>query len=401
MIELAALLLLGALIAVSVSLVRERRSRRELEAGHARELAVQRERREAELRSQAGRTVALFDRMVEGIIVLGPDGRIRLSNRAAAAFFGFKLPADGQTVLEATRHHEVAALVGRLAREPDVLDHELRLEGLGGARFLQVNALALRSPEGANDGAILVFHDLTRLRQLEALRQEFVANVSHELRTPLSLIKSAAETLIDGGREDPVVTARFLEIIDKHANRLTHLIDDLLLLARIDSGRVELNLRPVELRAAAEDALDDAALIARARDVTLGNEVPAGLRADADPERLRQVLANLIDNAIKYGRTGGVVTLRGREAGGGMVEISVRDDGPGIPPDALSRVFERFYRVDKARSREQGGTGLGLAIVKNVVQAHGGDVRVESSAGRGAEFFLTLPASNGTKLTPV
>jgi len=304
-------------------------------------------------------------------------------------------------VLEATRHHEVAALVGRLAREPDVLDHELRLDGLGGARFLQVNALALRSPEGANDGAILVFHDLTRLRQLEALRQEFVANVSHELRTPLSLIKSAAETLIDGGREDPAITVRFLEIIDKHANRLTHLIDDLLLLARIDSGRVELNLRPVELRTAAEDALDDAALIARARDVTLGNEVPAGLRAAADPERLRQVLANLIDNAIKYGRTGGVVTLRGRDAGGGMVEISVRDDGPGIPPDALSRVFERFYRVDKARSREQGGTGLGLAIVKNVVQAHGGDVRVESSAGRGAEFFLTLPASNGTKLTPV
>lgn len=401
MIEAAALFLFGALIAVGGLLARERRSRRDLVAAHARELAVQRERREAELRSQAGRTVALFDRMVEGIIVLGSDGRIRLSNRAAAAFFGFKPPAEGQTVLEATRHHEVAAIVGRLAREPDVLDHELRLDGLGGARFLQVNALALRSPEGANDGAILVFHDLTRLRQLEALRQEFVANVSHELRTPLSLIKSAAETLIDGGREDPVVTVRFLEIIDKHANRLTHLIDDLLLLARIDSGRVELNLRPVDLRAAAGDALDDAALIARARDVTLVNEVPGSLRAEADPERLRQVLANLIDNAIKYGRTGGVVALRGREAGGGMVEISVRDDGPGIPPEALSRVFERFYRVDRARSREQGGTGLGLAIVKNVVQAHGGDVRVESAAGRGAEFFLTLPASRVTRASPV
>ncbi|MFM9029187.1 MAG: sensor histidine kinase [Opitutaceae bacterium] len=331
--------------------------------------------------------------MVEGIIVVGADGRIRLSNRAAAGFFGFTPPAEGQTVLEATRHHEVAAIVGRLAREPEVLNHELRLDGVGGSRFLQVNALALRSVEGANDGAIVVFHDLTRLRQLEALRQEFVANVSHELRTPLSLIKSAAETLIDGGREDPAITARFLEIIDKHANRLTHLIDDLLLLARIDSGRVELNLRAVDLRAAAGDALDDAALIARAREVTLVNEVPSPLRAEADPERLRQVLANLIDNAIKYGRSGGTVTLRGRDAGGGMVEISVRDDGPGIPPEALSRVFERFYRVDKARSREQGGTGLGLAIVKNVVQAHGGDVRVESAAGRGTEFFLTLPAA--------
>ncbi len=391
--NLVALILLAALAVAVRQLLRERAGRRALEAAHARELAEQRSRREVELRSQAERTSALFDRMVEGIIVIGADGRIRLSNRAAAGFFGFTPPTEGRTVLEATRHHEVAAIVGRLATEPEVLNHELRLDGVGGPRFLQVNALALRSAEGAAEGAILVFHDLTRLRQLEALRQEFVANVSHELRTPLSLIKSAAETLIDGGREDPVITARFLEIIDKHANRLTHLIDDLLLLARFDSGRVELNLGTVDLRAAAGDALDDAALIARARGVTLINEVPEGVAASADADRLRQVLANLIDNAIKYGRVDGCVGVRGREAGGGMVEISVRDDGPGIPPEALSRVFERFYRVDKARSREQGGTGLGLAIVKNVVQAHGGDVRVESAAGCGTEFFLTLPAA--------
>jgi two-component system, OmpR family, phosphate regulon sensor histidine kinase PhoR len=366
-------------------------------ARHGRELADLRAQRDVEAREQADRTAALFDRMVEGVIVVGASGKIRLANRAAGTLFGFPPPATDRTVLEATRHHEVASLVARLEREPEVLNHELRLEGVAETRHLQINALALRGANGTRDGAILVFHDLTRLRQLEAVRQEFVANVSHELRTPLSLIKSAAETLIDGGKNDPVVTARFLEIIDKHANRLTLLIDDLLLLARLDSGRVELNLQPVPLQAAAQEAIDDAALIARARGVSLANQVPAGVAAEADPERLRQVLANLIDNAIKYGRAEGSVTLGGRVTDGGRVELTVRDDGPGIPLEAKARIFERFYRVDKARSREQGGTGLGLAIVKNVVQAHGGEVRVESAPGKGTEFFITLRAAQAER----
>ena len=360
---------------------------------HSRELADVRQQREAELRAQSERTAALFNRMVEGIIVVGTNGKIRIANRAAETLFNFAPPAVDRTVLEVIRHHEIAALVARLEREPEVLEHELRIDGLAGPRFLQVNALALKSGENGRDGAILVFHDLTRLRQLEAVRQEFVANVSHELRTPLSLIKSAVETLIDGGKSDPVVTTRFLEIIDKHAKRLTLLIDDLLLLARLDSDRVELNLQPVLLHAVAQEALDDAALVARSRGVTHSNEVPREVVAQADPDRLRQVLANLIDNAIKYGRTDGRLTLSGRARGSAWVEISVRDDGPGIPAGALARIFERFYRVDKARSREQGGTGLGLAIVKNVVQAHGGEVRVESTPGRGTEFFIMLPAA--------
>jgi two-component system phosphate regulon sensor histidine kinase PhoR len=364
---------------------------------HVQELAALRSQRDTELQAQADRTAALFDRMVEGIIVVGANGKIRLANQAAGALFGFKPPAHDRTVLEATRHHEVAALVTRLDSQPEVLNHELRIEGVADTRYFQVNALALRGADGARDGAILVFHDLTRLRQLEAVRQEFVANVSHELRTPLSLIKSAAETLIDGGRNDPNVTSRFLEIIDKHANRLTLLIDDLLLLARLDSGRVQLNLEPVSLRHAAQEALDDAAILARARDVKLENQVDKDVIAEADPERLRQVLANLIDNAIKYGRTNGRVTLTGRATAGTRVEITVRDDGPGIPPEAKARIFERFYRVDKARSREQGGTGLGLAIVKNVVQAHGGNVRVESVPGSGTEFFITLRAATSDK----
>lgn len=358
---------------------------------HEHELADQRAQREAGLKAQAARTSALFDRMVEGIIVVGANGRIRLANRSAGELFGFSGPAADRTIMEATRQHEVAALVARLEHEPEVLSHELRLDGISATRFLQVNALALRSPDGTRDGAILVFHDLTRIRQLEAVRQDFVANVSHELRTPLSLIKSAAETLIDGGKDDPSVTARFLDIIDRHASRLTFLIDDLLLLARLDSGRIELKLQPVSLHHLVQEALNDAGVIAERRGVVMTNEVAANLQARADAQRLRQVLSNLIDNAIKYGRQDGRVTISGRALDGRVIELAVRDDGPGIPTDAKQRIFERFYRVDKARSREQGGTGLGLAIVKNVVEAHGGAVRVESTPGHGAEFFFTLP----------
>ncbi|MBL9200114.1 MAG: PAS domain-containing protein [Opitutaceae bacterium] len=387
-------ILLALLLAAAAGAAWWLRALRQADAArHARELAELRAQRDTELAGQAERTASLFDRMVEGIIVVGADGRIRLANRSAGALFNFAPPAAGRTVIEATRHHEVAALAARLEREPEVLSHELRLDGVTETRFLQINALALRAPGGAADGAVLVFHDLTRLRQLEAVRQEFVANVSHELRTPLSLIKSAAETLIDGGKDDPAVTARFLELIDKHANRLTLLIDDLLLLARLDSGRIELELRAVPLRSAAQEAIDDAAIIAQARRVTLENHVEEPAAAHADPARLRQVLANLIDNAIKYGREGGTVRVGGRALEGARVELTVRDDGPGIPAEARARIFERFYRVDKARSREQGGTGLGLAIVKNVVQVHGGDVRVESAPERGTEFFITLPAA--------
>jgi two-component system phosphate regulon sensor histidine kinase PhoR len=235
-----------------------------------------------------------------------------------------------------------------------------------------------------------VFHDVSRLRQLEAIRQEFVANVSHELRTPLSLIKGAVETLLDGGKDDPVALTRFLEIIDRHADRLTLLINDLLLLSTLDSGRVRLVLQPVPLRAAIQEVFDDFRLRARARGVELANDVPTGLFAEADPDRLRQVLANLIDNAIKYGRADGLAAARARAMPDGGIEVGISDDGPGIQPEAQARIFERFYRVDKARSRDQGGTGLGLAIVKNVVQAHGGDVRVESSPGKGTTFYFTL-----------
>ena len=359
-------------------------------ARHARELAELRAQHDAQIQDNAQRLQAVLDSMIEGIVVLDLQNRVTFTNRAAAQIFGFTPPVVGRALLEIVRHHEVAALAGRLATHPQVLGYELRIEA-SPPRFLQVNAVALRDPAGAATGAVLVFHDLTRVRELEGVRQEFVANVSHELRTPLSLIKGATETLIDGAKTDPIALERLLTIIDRHANRLTLLIDDLLLLAKLDSGRVALNLQPSPLRVATQEVIDDLMPRAEPRGMQLKNQIAAGLLAQADPDRLRQVLSNLIDNAIKYGRQGGSVTITGKALSEHLVEVCIQDDGPGIPADARARVFERFYRVDKARSREQGGTGLGLAIVKHVVQAHGGDVRVESEPGHGAAFYFTLP----------
>ncbi|NBQ59249.1 MAG: PAS domain-containing protein [Opitutaceae bacterium] len=384
-------LLLAAIFAVAWWLERGRNQR--LETERLGQLAEQRLQRENELREQAQRTAALFERMIEGLIVVDAGGRIRLANRAAGELFNFTPPAIGRTILETTRHHEVAALVTRLENEPEILGHELRLETLESPKFLQVNALALRDGDGARDGAILVIHDLTRLRQLEAVRQEFVANVSHELRTPLSLIKSAAETLIDGGKDEPDSLIRFLQIIDKHANRLTLLIDDLLMLSTLDSGNIRLALQSVSLGGAVQEVADDLRGRAHARGVTIKNQVGPALIVQADPDRLRQVISNLIDNAIKYGRIEGAVVISARSLDSRRIEVSVQDDGPGIPAEACARIFERFFRGDKARSREQGGTGLGLAIVKHVVQAHGGEVRVESAPGAGARFSFTLPVA--------
>jgi two-component system phosphate regulon sensor histidine kinase PhoR len=351
-------------------------------------------KREVELKEHATRTITLFDRMIEGVLVLDAQGVVRLSNQAANALFSYKGSSVGKTLIEVVRNHEISAIVSRLESVSEVLGHDLRLEGTIPPKFLQINALALRDRDGLYDGAILVFHDLTRMRELEVIRQEFVGNVSHELRTPLSLVKSAVETLIDGAKEDPKTLIRFLEIIERNANRLALLIDDLLLLSTLDSGRLQLQLQAVGLFDEVKDISDDLASYANKRGAKLVNRIDGDLFAKADPNRLRQVLSNLIDNAIKYGKTEGLVEISAIINQAGLIEVRIKDDGPGIPSDAQARIFERFFRVDKARSRDQGGTGLGLAIVKHVIQAHGGDVRVESEVGAGSTFIFTLPKAS-------
>lgn len=371
---------------------------------HARRLRQQREQARAEFTAESLRQheqlvaetraqqEALFNSMVEGVLLLDAAGRVQLVNESLRRLLALPEDPRGRQLLEAIRWPALPALVARAAAGERVQDVELESPGPH-PRTLDVNAAAWLDRDGRTQGTILVFHDITRLKELENTRREFVANVSHELRTPLSLIKGFVETLQDGAKNDPATASRFLEKIEKHTDRLAFLIEDLLTISKLESGQAVLNLQRLELHAAAQHVLDDLQRRAADKSVTLRNEIATSLFARADADRLDQVFSNLVDNAIKYGRAGGEVIVGATTAGGGFVEVFVRDNGPGIPAEACERVFERFFRVDKARSREQGGTGLGLAIVKHIVQSHGGTVRVESEPGRGSTFLFTLPAA--------
>lgn len=332
---------------------------------------------------------ALFNSMLEGVLLLDQDGRIQLFNDSFQRLFSCPNTIRGQ-MLSALAAAELNTLSERVRKELRVPGFEMTLPG-SPDRQIDVNAAAVYDEKGEMAGALFVFHDLTRLKQLENTRQEFVANVSHELRTPLSLIKGFVETLLEGAKDDPAVATRFLRNIEKHTNRLTYLIEDLLTISRLESRQVILNVQEVHLAALVEKVFDDLHSRADEKAIRLESTVPADFVARADADRLQQVFFNLIENAIKYGRGEGNVTVGGRERPDDKLELWVKDDGSGIPPEAKDRIFERFYRVDRARSRETGGTGLGLSIVKHIVQAHEGDVWVTSELGKGATFYFTLP----------
>jgi two-component system phosphate regulon sensor histidine kinase PhoR len=340
------------------------------------------------------RQQTLFNSMIEGILLLDQQGRVRMVNESLRKFFDVTTEINGQTIMEAFRWHELAALAQRLQREKNVTGAEMEIHRLR-RRCWQVNAAVVTDEKGAEQGQLFVFHDVTRLKELENIRTEFVGNVSHELRTPLSLIKGFAETLLDGALREPQQASRFLQKIDKHADRLLFLIEDLLVISRLESGQIALNLQKTDLREVTQRVFDDLTTPAAARKTALENNIAAQTFVWADANRLQQVLFNLVDNAIKYGKAEGCVKVSARDSAGQKTEVSVADDGPGIPPDATERVFERFFRVDRARSRESGGTGLGLAIVKHIVQAHGGEVWVQTQLQKGACFFFTLPQKTG------
>ena len=339
----------------------------------------------AQLRGERDRLNAIVEAMAEGVLVLDAQRRVVLANPAARRILA--LPQD------------------RAGAPPDLLDlqrvpslHALAERALHGRR--QSEELVLQDGRQAlvqtapleGTGAVLVFHDLTDLRRLETVRRDFVANVSHELRTPLAAIRGYSETLVEGGLEDRARAQEFVAVIHRHAERLARLLDDLLELSRLEAGRRPLAQEPLPLEELSERALELVRAKAAERHVELSSAVPANLSLRGDADAVVQVLVNLLDNAVKYTAEGGHVRLGAQHGGGQSIRITVEDDGAGIEPQHLDRVFERFYRVDSGRSRDMGGTGLGLAIVKHLVQAMGGAVGVQSVVGKGSTFWFELPA---------
>ena len=335
---------------------------------------------------------ATMSGMREGLLVVDKDMRVVASNPAARKLFNPAVPTlESQRLTELTRNPAIysAFLDGLKGVERS----GIKVETHGPERqIFDLRVVPIGTNGSGAKGALGVFFDITRTERLEHVRQEFLSNVSHELRTPLTSIIAFVETLESGATEDTESCQRFLSIIRKNASRMQGLIDDILELTAIEGGNVQLRAAPVKLQELVNDVCASLAAKAAAHSVTLENSVGPEVMVYADERRLEQMLTNLIDNAIKFSREHGAVKVS-HEAGT-RDRILVQDNGDGIPAQHLERLFERFYRVDRARSREMGGTGLGLAIVKHLALLHGGEVTVTSELGKGSTFTIHLPRSN-------
>jgi two-component system phosphate regulon sensor histidine kinase PhoR len=338
--------------------------------------------------------------MSEGVLVVDTQGRLILLNQNAQKMFSLPPSRDlrGASLMEISRHPEMKKLMEEVLACDCSIECFTKEIGLDPGAWFRVNAVSLRGADEMALGYVLVFHDVTELKRLETVRSDFVANVSHELRTPLTAIRGYAETLLQSPPADPKDAEHFLGIIHRHSERLGRLIDDLLALSDLESGKIQITrerLQPTELITRVLEIFGEQA---RKKDISLSKNIQPGLPSIlGDSDRLQQLLINLIDNALKYTPAGGEVEVGAALASAvnhhsPTVEISISDTGNGISEKDLPRLTERFYRVDKARSRELGGTGLGLAIVKHIVQAHQGQLKIESRVQKGTTVRVYLPA---------
>ena len=336
----------------------------------------------AEIESSRHELATMLDSMQEAVVAITAEGLVRWSNAVMKRIAGTEIRV-GRPLVHSVRDPELLECVKGAQESREV--RYGRSSWLAAGRIFEISAAPL--PTG---GVIAVLHDVTRIEAAERSRRDFIANVSHELRTPLTSIQGYVETLVEDPHPNPATTNEFLHVILKNATRMNRLTEDLLALATIESPDYKLAMQPTRASEMVNDAIDSLGGLVVDSGVELESSGAPDALVMVDPDAMNQVFGNLIENAVKYGKSGKKIKV-GARVRGGEIEFFVQDFGPGIASEHLDRIFERFYRVDKARSRDAGGTGLGLAIVKHIVQAHGGHIRAESELGSGTTFLFTLP----------
>ena len=346
--------------------------------------------RMAEIARDRGRTDAILSALDDGVLAVDHRGTVILANPSLVKAMDLR-ESLGRHYLEVIRQREVGSLIEEVLRTGERREAEVELLRLG--RVFTITVVPFPGESGTPHGAILTFNDATERRRLEHIRRDFVANASHELRTPLTSIRGFVEALEDGAVEEPEKAQRFLGKIRTHADRMAALVEDLLELSRLESGDRPPEWEETLPSEVAQDVMASFAGLATRKDISLRREDRGAPAVVTDPERLRRILENLVDNAVKYTPGGGQVQITTLPGPAGSARVEIADNGPGIAPEHQARIFERFYRVDKARSRELGGTGLGLSIVRHLAEGMGASVSVESEPGRGSRFIVTLPGT--------
>jgi two-component system phosphate regulon sensor histidine kinase PhoR len=342
------------------------------------------------MRDEAYSLKTVLESMEEGVMVVDSRHILRLVNPSFLSLFGIARSPLGMSVMASLREPELQEMVASVLQNNAPQSCEFTRQERGRIQHFAAHAVAMADASGGRN-ALVILRDVTRLKQLEDVRKEFVANVSHELRTPLAIFRGYVETLLDSPDMDPEDLAGILLVLKRHSDRLNALVEDLLILARLEARHEELRLERISMEPFCATIVRDWQGKAGEKEVELSLHVADALpELPADPLRLEQVFSNLLDNALKYTPRGGKISIRVQQEDGN-VSISIEDTGAGIPPADLPHIFERFYRADKARAREQGGTGLGLSIVKHIVQSHGGTVRAESTHTKGTKITLTFP----------
>jgi len=354
------------------------------------QMAEQLRLRLEEVTAEKERLRAVLDAMTEGVLVVDDEGVILLANARLSEFYRISAPLPGRRPLDVIRDAELDELLAAASTSEEPVSRTLSVRHPS-RRTLRVHAVRFPARAARRLGTVAVFHDISDFAQLDKVRRDFVANASHELRTPLTAIRGFAETLLSDGDLSEDERRSYLEVMDRHARRLSNLVDDLLALSSIERGEEGLARARVDTAALARALIRDSGSLFAEKNIDVQLESQGAALAWADPQAVEQILTNLLDNAVKYTAAGGRIGVS-TEEDGDFVRVRVRDTGIGIPESDLGRIFERFYRVDKARSRELGGTGLGLSIVKHLVQQLGGEICVESEVGRGSTFSFTLPS---------